>query len=84
MTEFTVDLPDDIWKRLRCAAERQHIPAEELARTAIENFLDDYEPTKEEILDDLRQGMRDALAGRTRPAREVLDELRRELGKLEM
>ena len=40
---------------------------------------DDREPTKEEIMEDIRQGLRDVLAGkRGRPAREVLDEIDRE------
>ena len=38
------------------------------------------EPTKEEILEDLRIALRDAIAGKNlRPAREVLDEIDREL-----
>jgi len=41
---------------------------------------EDREPTKEEIMDDIRQGLRDVLAGKEgRPALEVLDEIDREL-----
>ena len=40
------------------------------------------EPTKEEIMDDIRQGIREAKAGKGRPALEVLAEIEREL-KLE-
>lgn len=41
--------------------------------------LRDYftEPSDEEILQGIREGMRDALAGNTRPAGEFLDELDR-------
>ena len=40
------------------------------------------EPTKEEILEDLRIGLRDAIAGlEGRPATEVLDEIDRELAE---
>ncbi len=41
---------------------------------------DDYrEPTKEELLEDLRIALRDAIAGvKGRPALEVLDEIERE------
>ncbi len=41
---------------------------------------DDREPTKEEILEDIRIGLRQAMAGvEGRPALEVLDEIDREL-----
>ena len=43
----------------------------------LEKDPDDW--TKEEILEDIRIGMQQALAGEGRPAREALDELRREL-----
>ena len=42
--------------------------------------LDDYEPTREEILANIRRGMKQALSGQTRPAREALAEIRREIG----
>ncbi len=39
----------------------------------------DRDPTKEEILDDIRQGLRDVLAGyKGQDAMEFLDELERE------
>lgn len=41
---------------------------------------DDREPTKEEIMEDLRIALRDAIAGKKgMPAREALDEIDREL-----
>ena len=40
--------------------------------------LDDAEPTRAEILADLRQALKEALAGNVRPALEVLDEIDRE------
>ena len=40
---------------------------------------DDHEPTKEEIMEDIRQGLRDVLVGYTgQDALEFLDELERE------
>ena len=40
-----------------------------------ETVDDDYELSKEEILDSIERGFRDILAGNTRPAEEFLDEL---------
>ena len=40
---------------------------------------DDREPTKEEILEDIRIGIIQAKAGLGRPALESLEELRREI-----
>lgn len=40
---------------------------------------DDREPTKEDIMEDIRQGLRDAIAGKNgMPAHEFLEELIRE------
>ena len=38
--------------------------------------LDDDEPTTEELVEMLRESLEDVKAGRTRPARELLRELR--------
>ncbi len=38
--------------------------------------IDDDEPTTEELVDMLRESLEDVKAGRTRPARELLRELR--------
>jgi predicted transcriptional regulator len=78
MTEVTLQLPDEVMARLRDEAERLNKPLESVIGTAILYFLDD-EPTEEEILAGLRTGMQQALAGDYRPAREVLDEIDREV-----
>ena len=63
MQELTLQLPDDVLKRLRHEAEQQHIAITDLVQSAIERYLDDEdEPTNEMIMDDLREAMRDALA----------------------
>ena len=51
------------------------------AATPVDDDMD-REPTKEEIMDDIRQGIREAKAGKGPPALEVLAEIEREL-KLE-
>ena len=80
MSELTLQLPDDVLIRLQSEAEHQQVPVDDLVRAAIESYLNTDEPTKEAILESLRQAMRDALAGRVRPAHAVLAELRQEIG----
>ena len=43
---------------------------------AYDASLDDDEPTTEELVEMLRESLEDVKAGRTRPAREVMRELR--------
>ena len=43
-----------------------------------ENFTEE-EPTKEETLEGIRRGMEDVKAGRTRPARQAIAEIRDKL-----
>lgn len=74
---ITVHLPEDMLERLQREANRQGIAAEDLARRVIENYFD--EPTKEELLDGLKTAMEDAIAGRGKPARQVLEDIRREI-----
>ena len=40
--------------------------------------LDDDEPTEEQILLGIREGLRQSLAGETRPIEELFEEIRRE------
>jgi predicted transcriptional regulator len=75
MTEVTLKLPDELVERLRNEAQRLNMPLESVINTAIKYYLDDDEPTEEEILTGLRRSMEQVLAGDFRPAREVLDEI---------
>ncbi|MHB8626117.1 MAG: hypothetical protein ACYDEO_07930 [Aggregatilineales bacterium] len=82
MSELALQVPDSLLARLQNEAKRQHVSLDDLMLEVIDDYLadsQDDEPTKAEILEGLREGMRDALAGRTHSAREILDEVRREL-----
>ena len=53
------------------------VAAEVLEENMVANApLDDDEPTTEELVEMLRESIEDVKAGRTRPARELLRELR--------
>lgn len=83
MQAITVMLPVNVVERLQEEAKQEQIQVSDLVREVIEAYLDDepeYEDTPdEEILASLKEAFADALDGHTRPAREVLEELRREL-----
>ncbi|MEQ8676351.1 MAG: hypothetical protein RLP44_10495 [Aggregatilineales bacterium] len=79
MTELTLKLPDTMLARLQSEANRLNVPLEVVVGTALERYFEnDDEPTKEQILESIRIGMQQALAGDYRPAHEVLDEIERE------
>ena len=71
--------PDETLARLQREAERLNLPLETVIETAIEQYFEEDESTTAEILESLRLGMEDALAGHTSPAADVLAELRQEL-----
>ncbi len=58
--------PED-QKTAAAVLKKNHTPDE---------LLDDDEPTTEELVEMLRESLEDVKAGRTRPARELLRELR--------
>lgn len=66
-------------EQLRARAESQNTPVESLVQEVLEDYLAEDQPgdlTDEEILADLEEAFQDIAAGRTRPAREMLEELR--------
>lgn len=79
MTELKLKLPDDIVARLQAEASRRNVSTDIIIGAALERYLDDDEPTKEEILNSLRISMQEVREGNVRPAHDVLDELEREM-----
>jgi predicted transcriptional regulator len=74
--ELKLNMPDDLLATLQRAAESRDMPLDAMVVDLLKDYFD--EPTDEEILQGIREGMHDALTGNTRPAREFLDELDRE------
>ena len=75
--ELKLNIPDDLLATLQREAESRDMPLDTIVVDLLRDYFD--EPTDEEILQGIREGMRDALRGNTRPAREFLDELDRDI-----
>jgi predicted transcriptional regulator len=75
MTILTIQLTlsDEALARLKEEAQERKLPIEVLISERLEDEFN--EPTEAEILETIRQSMRDSLAGNTRPVDEVLAEL---------
>ena len=61
--------------------ERQEIAPDEPIepQVMLDDAVMDEEPTDEEVLESIRRGMEDVKAGRTRPARQAIAEIRSKL-----
>lgn len=86
MSDQTVELQisSETLERLQVKAQVEGRSLPDLMREAIEIYLDEEDEIEdtpdEEIIEAIREGMKAALSGhRGRPAREVLNEIRREL-----
>jgi len=75
--QITLNLSPEVLERLQEAAEARNLSLDVVINDAIQDYFD--EPTKEEILDTMRQSLREGLAGQVRPVDEVLAELKAEL-----
>jgi predicted transcriptional regulator len=75
--ELKLSLPDELLATLQREAEERDLSLDEIVVDVLHDYFD--EPTKEDILMGIHQGMRDALMGNTRPAHEFLDELDQEI-----
>lgn len=76
-----LSLSDEVMAYLEEKAQNQQVTIADIVLEAIDAYVEhDIELSKEEILNNIEDAMRDALAGKTRPAHEVLAELRQELG----
>lgn len=84
--ELKTLLSAETYTRFKDEAARRHLIIEELVRDVIETFIheldshDSQDLSDEQILDNLRDALADVKAGRVRPAREVMAELRRKYG----
>lgn len=76
--ELKLKLSDEILEYLQREAQQRQLSLDTVVSAVLEDYFD--EPSDEEILVGLRRSMQQALAGNFRPAREVLDEIDREMG----
>jgi hypothetical protein len=77
--ELKLNISLALLERLEAEAKHQNLALSQVVEEALEQYLDIEDTPDEEILEDLRQALLDVRAGRTRPAREVLAEIRKEL-----
>lgn len=76
--ELRLNLSEEVLAYLQHEAIRRKVSLDVVVSEVLADYFDD--PTEEEILAGLRRSMEQALAGKGRPAREVLDEIEREMG----
>ncbi|MCU0481065.1 MAG: hypothetical protein MUE54_07620 [Anaerolineae bacterium] len=80
MTSITIELPDDVIQKLQARADSQQVALNEYIQSALTETIDDDEPTKEDVLNAIREGILSVMKGDFgRPAHEVLDELEDEV-----
>jgi predicted DNA-binding protein len=76
MTTLELNLSDEMLERLQSEAERRNMPLDKLVSEAIEYYLEEDIEFEDEdeatILEDLRQSLKEVLAGNTYPARDLL------------
>jgi hypothetical protein len=74
---MTVDvklkLSDEVLEYLRHEVQNRKVPLDEVVSDVLADYFD--EPTKDEILESIRQSLREGLAGKVRPVEDVLAEL---------
>lgn len=77
--ELRLNLSEELVERLEAEAKHQNLGLSQVVEEALEQYLDIEDTPDEEILEGLRQAVRDVRAGRTYPARQALEEIRKEL-----
>ncbi len=76
IVDVKLKLSDEALEYLQSQSKKRQVPLDEVVSEALAEYLD--EPSKEELLANLRQAMSDVLAGNVRSADEVLAELKQE------
>lgn len=71
--EIKLNVPDDLLICLREEAERRNVSLDVVVSESLTAYFEDL--SEPEILDSIKQWMKDALSGNYRPARDVLDGL---------
>lgn len=66
----------EVLEYLKSQANERNIPLDDVISLVLADYID--EPTKEDVLETMRQSLREGLAGKARPVEEVLAELKTE------
>lgn len=72
----SIDLSSDVLECLQKEALDRQVPVDQVVGDVLADYFDDM--SEDEILESVRKGLEQALAGNYRPAVEALDEIERE------
>ncbi|MDX2076531.1 MAG: hypothetical protein SFZ02_08890 [bacterium] len=76
MTAITVNLSDDVLQKLQTQAKDRHMALEAYIEATLSDVAEDDEPTKEDVLNAIREGIISVEQGDFgRPIHELLDEI---------
>lgn len=79
MTEIALKIDDDLLQRIQAESERLNIPLDDMIHSALAQHFRHDEPTKAQLLQELRESFIDAIHGNTRPIEALLAEVRAEM-----
>jgi hypothetical protein len=78
IVDIKLNLSDEVLEYLQRESEKRKVSLDDVVSEVLSDYFD--EPTDDEILENMREALRDGLAGKVRPVDDVLAELKQELG----
>jgi metal-responsive CopG/Arc/MetJ family transcriptional regulator len=82
MSILSIEIPDELLQRLEALAREHSTSLDELVQATLLDLIheeEDDEPSKEEILQNMKASLKEALSGKAPDALDAIAELRREL-----
>jgi predicted transcriptional regulator len=79
MNALIFKLPEQVLEEIEIVAGYHNLSIHQVLRNAIDAYLNPKEKTDAEILEDIRKSLKEVVAGKARPAQQVLAEIEQEL-----
>jgi len=76
--EIKLRVADEVLNYLQRESHSRNLPLDEVVSDVLADYFDD--PTHADLLAGLERSLKQVMAGNTRPARDFLDEIDREMG----